>query len=225
MALERENILTLIGSRRYHSCILTTFSFDFYFFEMKAMKWLRSCGVRNINVFIDGHYYSELMQQATGEEMQLTAGYSLYPVFQKSIFHPKIWMLFGDKEGLLIVGSGNLTNSGNGNNDEIWGAFHFDIRSTENAPIFSAAWNYLSMLSSNVKGQMNEKTTRGIVEHSKWLNELPKVKSFQFSDTSQKEKVAFLFNSETSSIWEELSKHISNEKVIELLKEQELEPF
>ena len=216
MALERENILTLIGSRRYHSCILTTFSFDFYFFEMKAMKWLRSCGVRNINVFIDGHYYSELMQQATGEEMQLTAGYSLYPVFQKSIFHPKIWMLFGDKEGLLIVGSGNLTNSGNGNNDEIWGAFHFDIRSTENAPIFSAAWNYLSMLSSNVKGQMNEKTTRWIVEHSKWLNELPKVKPFQFSDSSQKEKVAFLFNSETSSIWEELSKHISNEKVIEI---------
>jgi hypothetical protein len=216
MALERENILTLIGSRRYHSCILTTFSFDFYFFEMKAMKWLRSCGVRNINVFIDGHYYSELMQQATGEEMQLTAGYSLYPVFQKSIFHPKIWMLFGDKEGLLIVGSGNLTNSGNGNNDEIWGAFHFDIRSTENAPIFSAAWNYLSMLSSTVKGQMNEKTTRWIVEHSKWLNELPKVKPFQFSDTSQKEKAAFLFNSETSSIWEELSKHISNEKVIEI---------
>jgi hypothetical protein len=216
MALERENILTLIGSRRYHSCILTTFSFDFYFFEMKAMKWLRSCGVRNINVFIDGHYYSELMQQATGEEMQLTAGYSLYPVFQKSIFHPKIWMLFGDKEGLLIVGSGNLTNSGNGNNDEIWGAFHFDIRSTENSPIFSAAWNYLSMLSATVRGQMNEKTTRWIVEHSKWLNELPKVKPFQFSDTSQKEKVAFLFNSETSSIWKELSEHISNEKVIEI---------
>lgn len=216
MALERENILTLIGSRRYHSCILTTFSFDFYFFEMKALKWLRSCGVRNINVFIDGHYYSELMKQATGEEMQLTAGYSLYPVFQKSIFHPKIWMLFGDKEGLLIVGSGNLTNSGNGNYDEIWGAFHFDIRSTENASIFSAAWNYLSMLSAPVRGQMNEKTTRWIVEHSKWLNELPKIKPFQFSDTSQKEKVAFLFNSDTSSIWEELSKHISNEKVIEI---------
>lgn len=216
MALERDNILTLIGSRRYHSCILTTFSFDFYFFEMKAMKWLRSCGVRNINVFIDGYYYSELMQQVTGEEMQLTTGYSLYPVFQKSIFHPKIWMLFGDKEGLLIVGSGNLTNSGNGNNDEIWGAFHFDIRSTENAPIFSAAWNYLSILSSNVKGQMNEKTTRWIVEHSQWLNELPKVIPFQFSDTSQKEKVAFLFNSDTSSIWEELSKHISNETVIEI---------
>lgn len=216
MMLERENILTLIGSRRYHSAILTTFSFDFYFFEMKAMKWLRSCGVRNINVFIDGHYYSELMQQATGEEMQLSAGYSLYPVFQKSVFHPKIWMLFGEKEGLLIVGSGNLTNSGNGNNDEIWGAFHFDIRSTENASMFSSAWDYLSILSSSVKGQMNEKTTKWIIEHSKWLNELPKEKLFQFLSTSQKEKVAFLFNSEKTSIWKELLKHIRNEKIVEI---------
>lgn len=216
MVVERENILSLIGSRRYHSCILTTFSFDFYFFEMKAMKWLRSCGVRNINVFIDGHFYSELMQQATGEEMQLTPGYSIYPVFHKSIFHPKIWMLFGEKEGLLIVGSGNLTNSGNGNNDEIWGAFHFDIRSIENTQIFSSAWNYLSVLSSSVKGQMNEKTSRWIVEHSKWLRELPSVKQFAFLDTSQKEKVAFLYNSENSSIWEELSKHIIDEKIIEI---------
>lgn len=216
MVLKRENILALIGSRRYHSCILTTFSFDFYFFEMKVMKCLRSCGVRNINVFIDGYYYSELMQQITGEEMQLTPGYSLYPVFQKTIFHPKIWMLFGEKEGLLIVGSGNLTHSGNGGNDEIWGAFHFDIRFIENASIFSAAWDYLLMLSETVKGQMYEKTTKWILEHSKWLNELPRIKPFQFSDTSQKEKVAFLYNSEKSTIWKELSNHIGNEKVIEI---------
>ena len=216
MVLGRENILTLIGSRRYHSCILTTFSFDFYFFEMKAMKSLRSCGVRNINIFIDGRYCSELMQQATGEEMQHVAGYSIYPVFQKSIFHPKIWMLFGEKEGLLIIGSGNLTNSGNGNNDEIWGAFHFDIRSTENAQIFSAAWDYISRLSSTVKGQMNEKITLWIIENSKWLNELPKIKPFQFFETSQKERIAFLFNSKTSSIWQELVKHTNKENIIEI---------
>src|SRR5690349_21515645 len=117
MAIKRDNILSLIGSGRYHSCILTTFSFDFYFFEMKVMKWLRSCGVRNVNVFIDGYFYSELMTQVTGEEMKFSTGYSIYPIFESGIFHPKIWLLFGEKEGLLIVGSGNLTNSGNGNND------------------------------------------------------------------------------------------------------------
>jgi hypothetical protein len=105
MSLQKENILNLIGSGRYHSCIITTFSFDFYYFEMKVMKWFRSCNIRNVNVLIDGHFYAELMRQTTGDEMHLSTGYSLYPIFQKGIFHPKIWMLFGEKEGLLVVGS------------------------------------------------------------------------------------------------------------------------
>lgn len=216
MSLHRENILTLIGGRRYHSCILTTFSFDFYFFEMKVMKWLRSCGVRNINVFIDGHYYSELMKQSTGEEMKLTPGYSLYPFFQQSIFHPKIWMLFGENEGLFIVGSGNLTNSGNGNNDEIWAAFHFDIRFPENSQVFSNAWNFISTLTSKTLGQTNEKTTRWIIEHAKWLNELPNISLQQFCKTAQKEEISFLYNSDETSIWSGLSEHLQNQNVIEI---------
>ena len=222
MALLRENILGLIGSRRYHSAILTTFSFDFFFFEMKAMKWLRSCGVRNVNVLIDGHYYAELMQQLGGDEMKLSPGYSLYPVFNKSIFHPKIWMLFGEKEALLIIGSGNLTNAGNGNNEEIWGAYHFDIRVTDNAALFSTAWNYVQQLCTSLKGFTNEKTTRWIIDHAKWLNELPKPTPALFNVTSGKEKVAFLSNTATTTIWQQLSTLIAKEKVVEITM---LSPF
>jgi hypothetical protein len=217
MALHRENILQLIGSKRYHSAILTTFSFDFYFFEMKAMKWLRSCGVRNVNVLIDGHYYAELMKHSGGEEMQLTPGYSLYPVFQNSIFHPKIWMLFGEKEGLLIIGSGNLTNTGNGNNEEIWGAFHFDIRSTENSPIFSEAWHYLQQLCKETKGTIREKTSRWIEDHAKWLKSLPHFDSLKLHSVNGKEKAAFLSNKKGSSIWQQLTEILRHEKVTEII--------
>jgi hypothetical protein len=216
MALLRENILGLIGSRRYHSAILTTFSFDFFFFEMKAMKWLRSCGVRNVNVLIDGHYYSELMQQLGGDEMKLSPSYSLYPVFGGSLFHPKIWMLFGEKDGLLIIGSGNLTNAGNGNNEEIWGAFHFDIRFAENAALFSTAWYYLQQLCSTIKGYTQEKTTRWIVDHAKWLNELPKPVPAEFIKAAGKERVAFLYNAAQTSIWQQLTALIGNQNVIEI---------
>jgi len=216
MALKRENILGLIGSRRYHSAILTTFSFDFYFFEMKAMKWLRSSGVRNINVLIDGHYYAELMDQLSGEEMHLAPGYSLYPIFHQPIFHPKMWMLFGDKEGLLIIGSGNLTNAGNGNNDEIWGAFQFDIRYTENAHIFSSAWQYIQSLCSSIKGLTHEKTTRWILDHSKWLIDLPKSEPFQFYPVAGGEQLALLFNSNNSSIWVQMTSLMANEDVVEI---------
>lgn len=216
MAIKRNNILSLIGNGRYHSCILTTFSFDFYFFEMKVMKWLRSCGVRNVNVFIDGHFYSELMQQATGDEMKLTTGYSLCPVFEQNIFHPKVWVLFGEKEGLLLVGSGNLTNSGNGSNDEIWGAYHFDIKQPQNAPIFSTAWNYVSKLSATTKGIASEKTTRWIAEHSQWLMELPKVANFQFLDLPNNEQAAFLYNTDKTTIWQQVKQFTANENVIEI---------
>lgn len=216
MAIKRNNILSLIGNGRYHSCILTTFSFDFYFFEMKVMKWLRSCGIRNVNVFIDGHFYSELMQQATGDEMKLATGYSLYPVFEKTIFHPKVWLLFGEKEGLLLVGSGNLTNSGNGSNDEIWGAYHFDIKQPQNAPVFSAAWNYVSKLSATTKGIASEKTTGWIAEHSQWLMELPKVADFQFFDLPNNEQAAFLYNTDKTTIWQQVKQLTANEKVTEI---------
>ncbi|MCT3807230.1 hypothetical protein HZP70_00435 [Elizabethkingia anophelis] len=216
MAIKRNNILSLIGNGRYHSCVLTTFSFDFYFFEMKVMKWLRSCGIRNVNVFIDGHFYSELMQQATGDEMKLATGYSLYPVFEKSIFHPKVWFLFGENEGLLLVGSGNLTNSGNGSNDEIWGAYHFDIKQPQNAPVFSTAWNYVSKLSSTTKGITSEKTTRWIAEHSQWLMELPKVADFRFLNLPNNEQAAFLYNTEQTNIWQQVKQLTANESVIEI---------
>lgn len=215
MAIKRNNILSLIGNGRYHSCILTTFSFDFYFFEMKVMKWLRSCGIRNVNVFIDGHFYSELMQQATGDEMKLATGYSLYPVFEKNIFHPKIWLLFGENEGLLLVGSGNLTNSGNGSNDEIWGAYHFDIKQPQNAPVFSAAWNYISKLSATTKGIASEKTTRWIAEHSQWLMELPKVEDYQFLDLPNNQ-TAFLYNTDKTTIWQQVKQLTANERITEI---------
>lgn len=215
MAIKRNNILSLIGNGRYHSCILTTFSFDFYFFEMKVMKWLRSCGIRNVNVFIDGHFYSELMQQATGDEMKLATGYSLYPVFEKNIFHPKIWLLFGENEGLLLVGSGNLTNSGNGSNDEIWGAYHFDIKQPQNAPVFSTAWNYVSKLSATTKGITSEKTTRWIAEHSQWLMELPQVNDFEFLNLPDNQ-TAFLYNTGETTIWQQIKQLTANEKITEI---------
>ncbi|WP_146250914.1 phospholipase D-like domain-containing protein [Algoriphagus aquaeductus] len=183
---------------------------------MKAMRWLRSCGVRNVNVLIDGHYYAQLMQQLGGEEMNLAPAYSLYPVFGSSIFHPKIWMLFGKNEGMLVIGSGNLTNSGNGNNEEIWGAFHFDTRSSENALIFSTAWNYVQKLCAPIKGYTYEKTNHWLLENSKWLGDLPPSNGDSFYEVSGKDKVAFLYNSSNGTIFQKLSDLIGKERIVEI---------
>lgn len=215
MAVQRQNVLSLIGGRRYHSCILTTFSFDFYFFEMKVMKWLRASGVRNVNVLIDGHFYSELMNNCTGDEMKFSPAYSIYPVFNRSIFHPKIWMFFGEQEGLVIIGSGNLTNGGNGNNEELWGAFHFDIKSKENLEIFSSIWSYIQEITKDFKGIVSEKTSKWIYEQSKWLDELP-VTALGNLFNSNKSSIALLANTKTSTIWEQLINLLEGEKITEI---------
>lgn len=217
MKIEKENVLSLIGSKRYHSCILTSYSFDFYFFEMQVMRYLRSANVRNVNVYIDGHYYSELLNQSSGAEMQISAGYSLYPYFHSSVFHPKVWMFFGHKEGLLIIGSGNLTYSGNGNNDEIWGAFHYDLKNTQHGAIFSSAWNYMCYLTKDSKGIIHEKTNNWIINDTPWLQDLPVADDNSFVRISKNKEVKLLYNSKKSTIWQGLTKLLNNEKVTEVV--------
>lgn len=216
MSIQRENILSLIGKGRYHSCIITSFSFDFYFFEMKAVRWLRSCGIRNINVFIDGNIYSELMKQSIGDEMSYNPGYALYPIFSKGIFHPKVWLLFGKTEGLLIVGSGNLTNSGLGGNDEIWGAFHFDIKNTNNQQIFQAAWQYISKFTNKASGFINEKTTKWIYDYSPWLKEFNVIEPYSIFQLDKNKEIAFLYNAVDTTIWQQLLKVVGNYEITQV---------
>jgi len=173
-------------------------------------------GIQNINVLIDGHYYSELLNNPTGDEMKLASGYSIYPIFQNTVFHPKIWFLTGKEEGLLIIGSGNLTYSGNSNNDEIWGAFHFSTKHSDNAGIFSAAWSYINHLCSSSEGLFNEKTNRWFIDNSKWLNSLPAITPFNFLSIANNEQIAFLYNDTNSSIWQQIINLIGNEIIIEI---------
>ena len=57
--LERLNILELFGAdkNKYHSCIITCYSFDFLFFEQRVLPALRRAGMININVFVDEKMY------------------------------------------------------------------------------------------------------------------------------------------------------------------------
>ena len=143
--IERQNILDLIGkySNRYSSCIITCFSFDFTFFEERVMSVLRSANIKNVNVFIDGDFLEHSQENISGHEFSTHRTYSINPIYETGVFHPKIMFLSGPKHGLLIIGSGNLTSSGLSTNDEIWGAFHLDSVTSKNAPVFAEVWKYI----------------------------------------------------------------------------------
>ena len=206
--IERQNVLDLIGrdSRRYHSCIITCYSFDFTYFEERVLPVFRASNIRNVNVFVDGNSLESSQEMLTGKEFSFQKNYSLIPVYnEKGVFHPKIILLTGYHEGLLIIGSGNITSSGLNNNDEIWGAFHFKDNSEKNAKIFYEIWAYLETYFPLALGVGSEKLN-WFTNNSPWISTLRNL----ISNNSENPIVL------TQLFYKNILKEIPKENVLEI---------
>lgn len=209
---QKENIWDLVSGRSYHSCLITTYSFDFYYFEKSVMRILRSKGIGNISVFIDNNIFQGILGKIGSSSSRV---YSISPIITNGCFHPKVYMFFGEKQGLLIIGSGNLTSSGHGKNDEIWGAFHFDTTDPNYTQLFSNSWSFFEKVSQNIKGFAKEKI-RWIKEYTPWIETLPSPNSTNFEILNNFTQIAFLNNNSETSIFQQLSEFVPFDKVKEL---------
>ena len=128
---EEKNIFDLFGkgSTIYHSAILTSFTFDPYYFSNYYMPQMRSRGIKNVIVLIDSTQYDAILEDTDIFKI-FRQDFALIRVKNKSngVFHTKVSLFLGDKQALAIVGSGNLTYSGMSHNKELWGAFALMIR-------------------------------------------------------------------------------------------------
>lgn len=82
----------------------------------------------------------------------LAAGAELYVVDTATatrIFHPKIYLALGIKEGLAIVGSSNLTHAGLNNNIEIGAQIHLDLTNAADATFVRTIVTELNKLPKN----------------------------------------------------------------------------
>lgn len=202
--LNRRNILEILGNdkRRYHTCLMTAYSFDFLFFERRVLPVLRGTGVKNINVFVDKQELASSVEMAGSKSFAGHHAYSLIDVASKSVFHPKIMLLMGKSEGMLVVGSGNLTGSGLSSNDEIWSAFHFKDVAHPHAFLFAQAWDYVSRWFSNARGVHREKLA-WIMRDAPWITELS-----NSSEAIEIDHVRYSFvqNGTTDNHWGALTK-------------------
>jgi len=214
--IKRRNILELIGKHRgkYHSCVITCYSFDFSFFEERVLPTLRLANIKNVNVLADGHYLEMAQDATTGREFKHNKTYNFHPIYETGVFHPKIILLTGLRHGLLIIGSGNITSSGLSTNDEIWGAFHLDNIGNENAPLFGSAWEYLKPFLDKSLGFIPQKI-EWMKKYSPWLNDLP-VSSDWIKLKSLNIDVKFISNNDGNSIFSQLSTNVPSSDVDKL---------
>lgn len=198
----------IAGNERYHSCILATYSLDFYFFEQRIVRILRSKGIRNISAIADGSVLEECMGQMMQNVKKISSLYSLTTVITKGAFHPKLYMFFGDNDILLIIGSGNLTAGGMGKNHESFISFVVNKDNQDHLPIILQAWHYLETVCRERKG-ISLKQTQWIKDYCSFIKSANNVEyqSGLFSiDT--KTKAAFLNNLD-GGIWENLKRLIN----------------
>jgi len=203
--LYKHRILELIGDRKYHSVFMTTYAFDFVFFETTMMRQLKANHLININVLVDNNQLHGSLGFTTGSAKGISRGYSIAGIEGTGVFHPKLFIFIGNKEGAVIIGSGNITASGFGRNMEIWGAFHIDGPEDPKAGLFMQSWEYIKARIRSIPGFTNQRVLFAEA-NAPWLREIKPSAEFVILDNS--ERIAVLFNDKSKGIGEKLKDHI-----------------
>lgn len=105
--------------RAYHKALLLTYSFDPVFFEQVVLPDLWAGRSGDILVLGDRDQIHASTQATAGQLWHLGKHYLLAGADQTGAFHPKVLLRIGAKDGAVMVGSGNLTSSGWGGNQEL----------------------------------------------------------------------------------------------------------
>ena len=103
----------------YHKALLLTYSFDPIFFEQVVLPDLWAGRSSDILVLGDQAQIEASTQAAAGQLWHLGRHYLLAGAKHTGAFHPKVFLRLGPKDGIVMLGSGNVTSSGWGGNQEL----------------------------------------------------------------------------------------------------------
>ena len=109
--------------RAYHKALLLTYSFDPIFFEQVVLPDLWAGRSSDILVLGDTGEIDASFQSAVGQLWNLGKQYLLAGADVAGAFHPKVFVRLGPKDGIVMIGSGNVTSSGWGGNQELGAAW------------------------------------------------------------------------------------------------------
>lgn len=167
------NILDAISEfRNYHTSIILSYGANLAFYEQGVLNLFWQSGCRTNLIFMDNEKYLATIPQCRDILGYIGRRYLVVPInigaFQA--FHPKIILLLGSEQARLLVGSGNLTFNGYGDNLEIFTQIDWSTDSNDYQSVFSEVWNIIITIQ---KRWGNFKQTDSMLEKaelkSNWL--------------------------------------------------------
>lgn len=130
-SIELPEVLELIAKPRF--ILGTTYTLSLAFFESAVFPNFDRERLKSCLIICDTLGYHNALTEAAA----LQGAAQDYMVVRAPIpgsFHPKVWLVVGDNEIVLLTGSGNLTQAGFMNNAELFAALHFK----QDAPMSTA---------------------------------------------------------------------------------------
>jgi len=150
----------------YGSALLLTYTFDPLHFERVVFSDLSYGGAEKIIVIADAGEVEKAMERSAGQVRHLGRRYLLIPAKTDFAFHPKLIARFGQENGKIWIGSGNLTAGGWGGNWEL--AASWEVGPQEDDP---GIWlsELLTQALDWAEQDFQKRELRNLLNHS-WLN-------------------------------------------------------
>lgn len=122
--MRKIDLLQELSSADYEVALFTTFSVDLVFFEKMILRHLLDNHCTYIGLFID---QNRLREAVTRENIfELGRSYMVKGVEASVAFHPKVFLLLGERKAKLLVGSCNVTPAGFITNYEVVDKFLYE---------------------------------------------------------------------------------------------------
>ena len=152
----------------YPIALLTTYSFDPYFFERLVLPDLWAGGSNSILVLVDRRELSTALTSHLGTLRSLGRRYFLQPVEWQGAFHAKVFLRLGTQGGPAWVGSNNLTRGGWGGNRELATAWRLESDRLNGCGWLTGLLNYFDSTTTGLAKDLLYKTLR-----LSWLEGIP----------------------------------------------------
>lgn len=172
----RRNIVDILsGYRKITNVVILSHNIDFMFLQTVVVSSLRKAGNPRLLVFGDAKCVQESFERQQPFLDGLGVRYRVIPIEMSSgyRFHPKIVLACGEDSAKLIIGSGNLTFGGWGENGEIWSEFSSEDSNSGNLNLVRELVNNL-VRGHQAEWHIQDFLEEGFDENRPWVDKLSK---------------------------------------------------
>lgn len=170
------SLLEHFKDRAYDASLIATYNAFLPFYEDVLLRRLEAKGCLHNVVLMDARQCAASLVNEGLRPRRAGRDYSLLPIRVGGAFHPKIILLVGRQQGVLMVGSHNLTMSGFGLNRELTTKFEYTPSKNKQKDwttlaTFQAAFRFLRGWATDQPEEMHEVLDL-FEHHAPWLREL-----------------------------------------------------